>query len=976
MTCSCRALCIVEKTAIILRKWKLVASRVEETVGYRYISGKLLRLEAVREVLMRILFVLSSLVLFSLGCSNGALLSLNQETQEEQASEKEPAKTPNNPGGAGLQNPQGGVWKSFSNIPLPPPRDPIPDMKLHYKRDVDCDGIADWEEVLLGTDPNNRDTDGDGIWDGVEIGRFESPDQECENFFPKNFPPPQTRTNPLRQDTDCDGISDGDEDENKDGRVDPGETDPTNPDSDDDGLLDGTEKGVTPGMILLGGNIVPLTELDPICTARALQRAAVCPAGVQPRETDPLDEDTDGDEIEDGVEDINRNACFEPNLFSTGIGETDPKAADIDSLTLNACHPNNRVKVDIRQNLAAQISMGLPLGFANSYVDIERGNTRGLMGVDAAKNVAFVAWKHTGTPTTTLAALQTLARNHASLLGGTAAMDTFSSWDAPSAQANALIATFQVSGNMSPATRVNNIATTLLGAGIGDLPAAGAPGNTQHIRAQYVLRKNGDVIVVMAVALNNDKVNGSDGYFGLNDVAGSAALASYLDRTRVQCERAMAGRRDVDILLVVDDSGSMTLSKVRLKLLGAALSDYLYNSNLDWRVAVVTTSYHLNIASPGVGITNQGIIRGFTNDRFLLRTWLDTGISGCSTIVACRDNWVKDGKTLCRNTSGFGGGCSVGTAGHDAESVLGAARLALLDMHHPNTPQAQRFRDNADIVVIAITDTEDHVTGLYSSHANKKGYPAWESVGSLVSFFKGQPTTVPGAPTSPLQPVRPGVTIPVHTILSCPKNGACVDHPGDCGAVPLSGPPRLMQAVAGTGGVWAPIDNDATYKANDMVVQNAVKKIMDKAVGSAGVSVKTYKPFIGASLRVAMDNPAGDCRSNPAEANGANVPRSRVHGFDYDGIEQTISFYGNCRPPQNQQSKVAFSYLTWELTPERLPCEDDIRFINDPQEQYCKGNFVCQGDIDMCVCPSLCGNVCDLHIEYCDDITCVCAGGP
>ena len=908
---------------------------------------------------MRLMSWLFPWVLLSLGCMGGNVNLEEQNTEEPSGEAVPPNYLPGEP------------WPAFYALPFPPPRAPNP--AIHHS-DVDCDGIADWEELALGTDPTNRDTDGDGIWDGIEIGRYFSPDPVCIPFFPQNLLPPTTRTNPLRQDTDCDGISDGDEDLNQNGRVDAGETDPTNPDTDGDGLWDGTELGVTPGNILLDGQIVPLVRPDPICNAREQQRAAVCPAGIRRSITNPLLADTDGDGIGDGVEDINQNACFEPNLFGPGIGETDPTVPDAGTLTRNACHRNNLAMVDIQRNLAAKIAMGLPLGFANSYVDIQRGNTRGLMGVDAFRNVAFVAWLHSGTAVANLAALQTLARNQATSVGGNAIIDSFTSWDASSAQANALNVTFQIQGNMSPAVRANSIATTLLGAGIGNLLPVGAAGNTQYIRAQYVLRSDGEVVVVMAVALNNDSVNGSAGYFGLNDVAGSAALASYLDRPMVQCERAVAGRGDVDILLVVDDSGSMTLSKIRLKLLATALGDYLHNSKLDWRVAVVTTSYHLNIASPGVGITNQGIIRGFTNDRFLLRTWLDTGISGCSTIATCRDNWVKDGKTLCRNATGFGGGCSVGTAGHDAESVLGAARLALLDMHHPNTPQAQRFRNNANIVVIAITDTEDHVTGLYSSHANKKGYPAWESVGNLVSFFNGQPTTVPDAPTRPVQPVRPGVTIPVHVLLSCDKNGQCVDHPGECGTISTSGPSRLKQAVTGTGGVWAPIENDATYKANDMIVQNAVNKIMDKAVGTAGTSVKTQKPFIGASLRVSIDNPEGDCRSHPAEASGANVPRSRQHGFDYDGVAQTVSFFGNCRPPQGQQGNVALSYLAWKATQAQKPCEDDIRFIDDANQGYCKGFFVCDIGKNMCVCPpapNACGGTCKAR-EYCDETTCTC----
>jgi len=36
-------------------------------------------------------------------------------------------------------------------------------------KDTDTDGLADWEETLWGTDPNNPDTDGDGFRDGDEV---------------------------------------------------------------------------------------------------------------------------------------------------------------------------------------------------------------------------------------------------------------------------------------------------------------------------------------------------------------------------------------------------------------------------------------------------------------------------------------------------------------------------------------------------------------------------------------------------------------------------------------------------------------------------------------------------------------------------------------------------------------------------------------------------------------------------------------
>ncbi len=57
--------------------------------------------------------------------------------------------------------------------------------------DDDNDGLSNYLETLLGTDPNNPDTDGDGLTDWDEIYIYE--------------------TDPLKYDTDGDEISDGDE---------------------------------------------------------------------------------------------------------------------------------------------------------------------------------------------------------------------------------------------------------------------------------------------------------------------------------------------------------------------------------------------------------------------------------------------------------------------------------------------------------------------------------------------------------------------------------------------------------------------------------------------------------------------------------------------------------------------------------------------------------------------------------------------
>jgi hypothetical protein len=96
-----------------------------------------------------------------------------------------------------------GVGSSPEPAPEAPPQDATPPPAAG--QDSDDDGIADDEEVLVtGTDPNNADSDGDGLVDGVEVAN---------------------RMNPLDPDMDRDGVTDGQE-------VDQG-TDPTFPEQPD-----------------------------------------------------------------------------------------------------------------------------------------------------------------------------------------------------------------------------------------------------------------------------------------------------------------------------------------------------------------------------------------------------------------------------------------------------------------------------------------------------------------------------------------------------------------------------------------------------------------------------------------------------------------------------------------------------------------------------------------------------------------------
>jgi hypothetical protein len=111
-------------------------------------------------------------------------------------------------------------------------------------------------------------------------------------------------TNPNDADTDDDGIIDGVEDANQNGVVDPGETDPCDIDTDGDGIQDGTERGYT----------IADTGSD---TNLSIFRPDDDPTS----STDPTKEDTDRDGISDGEEDSNHNGRVDEGETDPSISD-------------------------------------------------------------------------------------------------------------------------------------------------------------------------------------------------------------------------------------------------------------------------------------------------------------------------------------------------------------------------------------------------------------------------------------------------------------------------------------------------------------------------------------------------------------------------------------------------------------------------------------------------------------------------------
>ncbi len=199
--------------------------------------------------------------------------------------------------------------------------------------DTDTDGLADATETIIGTNPNDADSDDDGVLDGAEPNSRADTDgdglinaldvdsdddgvfdgTELSVTMPhrdtlvarRGFVAdanPDTRTSVLVADSDRGGVDDGDEDFDADGAVDisDGESDPTlrsddvpPTDTDSDGLVDASERA-------LGSN-----EHDPDIDDDGLLDGLESNAA---HDTDGdgrinlLDPDSDNDGLADGTE--------------------------------------------------------------------------------------------------------------------------------------------------------------------------------------------------------------------------------------------------------------------------------------------------------------------------------------------------------------------------------------------------------------------------------------------------------------------------------------------------------------------------------------------------------------------------------------------------------------------------------------------------------------------------------------------------
>lgn len=487
---------------------------------------------------------------------------------------------------------------------------------LNLTKDTDCDGLSDAEEygtdyAGMHTDPCNADSDGDGLPDGLEVGKTTSVSATCQ-ITPDAHP--SSKSNPTRNDSDGDGVQDGVEDANRDGSRQPAETDPVRIDTDCDGYSDGEELAMAGGCATNGA----LRDTDgdglPDGVEGGLQPVGADPTGCMytaatydadsSANTNACNADSDGDGIQDGAEDTNLNGRHD-------MGELNPtNMGDGMGVAQQACATANLKPVNFHSSGISDVQVALVPEFTEITRVSGAMGEQGFLFYDATTNIAGIAL--TKMPSGADVTAEE-ADGRTKITGVTGPLvQNFTTWD----NFAAARAIYDVSGNQPVKDKVNAIAQNYLGTNAMGLLSAGGAAGPYKVVAEYVRRSTSRTALVIAVVPAN--LYTGQALFRVDDAAGGTALAQFGDFANVQCEVFAATiSQKVDFLWVVDDSCSMQSSQTAVANAGALFSQKLMAAGLDFRVAAVTTGWFPS--------SYQGSIRDWTTNLTTMQSWFSGG---------------------------------------------------------------------------------------------------------------------------------------------------------------------------------------------------------------------------------------------------------------------------------------------------------------------------------------------------------------
>lgn len=691
-------------------------------------------------------------------------------------------------------------------------------------------------------------------------------------------------------------------------------TDPFNPDTDRDGVLDGQE--VRYPRACVSPRSSTQRRPPPRCTMDSN-----CMAGEMCRGLDPRAPDTDGDGVNDGLEDRNLDG-----IIDIARGETDPRIPDTDgdgrndgAAGLEICRP---------EGLATVTQLGLPGANVQAGFDPRWGSARRVMGTagragilldDAAANISAVVCNIPSMGDLRAEAARVEMAVQMGLGAGSGAVLVGRSFVTHEMN-EAVTSTYRVARASAASTLRDGVAQSILGSPVLAGPATVGMASEFLVDVTTVRRTMGrlgvgtsDVVVTVAPRAAYEDNTAATSIRSIDLVNGTATAE--LDKgLGAHCQVFRAERPpSADFLWTVDTSGSMGPYQMRLGNTATAFFNRLRAAGVDFRVGVFNAgSLPPNLDAPGFrwipGTDPNGARR-------LCEEVTSTGLGSCPT---------SSSDTV-----------SPYPMPGDSETPTYAAvllhdlfrRRAMMGERNPE----RRFREGAQIIAFLVTDEPgsndwgrafatatrpDPMTGMPWGTSYAMGLP------NIVDYFRR------------------------NNILTF----GLVSNTGGAGALPMGASPVPCSmnreidlprcVIEGNRGAYIPI---AT--ATDAEVSAAMTRIVEAIAGASSTFVLERSP-ITSTIQVRV--------------RGRAVPRSRSSGFDYDAVSRSVVFYGDTYRPM-MGDEVVVSYRVWQPCPspgEQCVTDADCCAPTVCRARRCQApcrplDAMCSSDADCCA-PNAC----------------------
>jgi hypothetical protein len=643
-------------------------------------------------------------------------------------------------------------------------------------------------------------------------------------------------------------------------------TDPFNPDTDRDGALDGQEIRYPRGCISPRSSTQ--RRPPPRCTMDS-----ECMTGEVCRGLDPRSRDSDGDGVDDGLEDRNLDG-----VIDTPRGETDPRLTDSDgdgrgdgTGGLEICRP---------AGLATVTQLGLPGAEVQAGFDPRWGTARRAMGTmgrsgvmmdDAAANISAGVFNYPVTGDLRAEASRAESLMVAGLGGGAAAVLVGRSFTTHEMN-EAVTSTYRVARATAASTLRDGVAQSMLGMAVATGPAVVGMSSEFLVDVTTVRRTMGrlgrntvDVVVTLAPRTEYED-NTRQTSIRAIDLVNATATAELDKGLGANCQVFRAAQPPTaDFLWTVDTSGSMGPYQMRLGNTAVQFFNRLRAAGVDFRVGV----FNAGSAAPNLDTPGFRWIPGtdMNGARRLCEEVTSAGLGTCPTSPA--DSF---------SPYPMPGDSETPTAAAVVLHDLFRRRAAMGE-----TNPERRFREGAQVITFHVTDEPG--TNDWSRAFNGRVDPM-TSMPWGTSYGVGLPNVV-----SYFQRNR---------ILTF----GLVSNTGGSGALPVGGSPVPCSAnrevdlprcvIEGNRGAYIPI---AT--ATDAEVSAAMTRIVEAIAGASSPFILERTP-ITSTIQVRV--------------RGRAVPRSRSAGFDYDAVSRAVVFYGDMYRPA-MGDEVVVSYRLWQPCP-------------------------------------------------------------